>query len=109
MSKFTYRIYGYNKNKGWEIVDIKKDKEESIDYAKSLSGEDYYKYMIIEHDHKNNSDFPIESGELYEECKVKKVNNFKVGLKVKAMEIKPFNRAKNKQELKKITEQYIDR
>lgn len=105
----TYRIYGYEKKRGWGIVDIIPDKDIAIDYAKKLSGKDYYKYMIIEHDNKENSDFPIETGDLYEECKVTQVNNFKAGLKVKAMEIKPFNRAKNKQELKKITEQYIDR
>lgn len=107
MNKFTYRIYGLNKNKGWEMVDIKKDKEEAIDYAKNLSGEDYYKYIVIEHDHKNNSDFPIDRGDLYQECTVK-YEDIKTGIEVKATEIK-FNRAKNKQELKRMTEQYIDR
>lgn len=105
----TYRIYGYEKKRGWGIVETKTDKEKAIDFAKSLSAKDYYKYMIIEHDNEENSDFPIERGDLYEECKVTQVNDFKAGIKVKAMEIKPFNRAKNKQELKKITEQYIDR
>lgn len=108
MREFIYRIYGQNKKKGWEIIDTKIDKEEAISIARGLSSEEYYKYLIIEHDCKHNCDFPIESEDLYQECKVK-YENIKTGIEVKAMEIRPYSRTKNKQELKKLTQDYIDR
>lgn len=108
MKDYIYRIYGQSKEKGWEVVDTKTDKEEAISLAQGLSAEEYYKYLIIEHDYKNNCDFPIKAEDLYQECKVK-YEDIKTGIEVKATEIRPYSRAKNKQELQKLAEEYIDR
>jgi len=92
MSNLIYKIYAYNKKKGWIIAGIKTDKEEAVECARNLNGKDFYKYMIVEHNHKNNSDFPVDVGELYQECTVTYVDELKTDIEVIASEFKVSER-----------------
>jgi hypothetical protein len=114
MNKFIYKIYGKNKKFNWELVDTKNNKEEAIENAKNLSPKEYYKYMIIEHDCKNNSDFSIDLEDLYQECEVV-YEDINPKIEVKTMIFtteknkEKYNRRKEKDDLRKLAEDYIDR
>ena len=101
-----YRIYGQNKITGWEKIDVTNDKEKAFETAKSISSKEYCSYMIIENI--GNGDNVIAQESLYEECQVEYVDELKTKYEVKAVTFKP-SRMKRKQELRKLTEQYIDR
>ena len=101
-----YRLYGKNKIKGYELIDKKADKEKIFEEASKLTAKEYYSYMIIENI--GNGDNVIAQESLFEECKVEFVDDLKSKIEVKAMVFKP-SRMKKKQELRRMTEQYIDR
>lgn len=92
MSNLIYKIYAYSKKKSWIVADIKVDKEEAIECARNLNGKDFYKYMVVEHDHVNDSDFPVDIGELYQECTVTYVDDLKTDIEVIASEFKVSDR-----------------
>lgn len=54
-----YKIYGRSK-KGWELLAIKNDKQKAKDFASNIDKKIYDGKMIIEHNEKTNTDFPIE-------------------------------------------------
>lgn len=101
-----YRIYGKNKIKGWEKIDSTADKEKAFKTAEGISSKEYYSYMIIENN--GNGDNVIAQESLYEECQVEYVDEVKTKYEVKALAFKP-SRMKKKENLRKLTEQYIDR
>lgn len=81
MDKIIYRIYANNINKGWELLGKENDFEEAKKMKNDLRKEEYESFLIIEHNIKHNSDFPI-----YEEAfsNVKKFKNkYKVDTKPK--------------------------
>lgn len=101
-----YRIYGKNKIKGWEKIDSTADKEKAFSTANKLNAKEYYSYMIIENN--GNGDSVIAQESLYEECKVEYVDELKTKYEVKAVTFKP-SRMKKKEELRRMTEDFIDR
>ena len=101
-----YRIYGKNKIKGWEKIDSTADKEKAFSTANKLNEKEYYSYMIIENN--GNGDSVIAQESLYEECKVEYVDKVKTKYEVKAVTFKP-SRMKKKEELRRMTEEFIDR
>lgn len=101
-----YRIYGQNKITGWENIDVTNDKEKALKTAESISSKEYYSYMIIQNN--GNGDEIIDRKDFTRECQVEYVDEVKTKYEVKAVTFKP-SRMKRKQELRKLTEQYIDR
>ena len=101
-----YRIYGQNKITGWEKIDVTNDKEKALKTAESISSKEYYSYMIIENI--GNGDNVIAQESLYEECQVEYVDELKTKYEVKAVTFKS-SRMKKKEELRRMTEDFIDR
>lgn len=61
----TYRIYGFNKKKGWQKIDIVHDKKRATQIGDNLSSDKYFSYLIIKHYENANYDFPFISRNLY--------------------------------------------
>lgn len=101
-----YRIYGNSKIKGWEKIDTATDKEQAFKLANKINAKEYYSYMIIENN--GNGDNVIAQESLFEECKVEYVDKLKTKVEVKAVTFKP-SKMKKKEELRKMTEEFIDR
>ena len=100
-----YKLYGQNKIKGWELIKSSNDLDELELRAEKISPKEYYTYMIIEHTKKG--DRTVRRQELYQECEVEYTDDVKVNFEVKAVTFRP-SRMKQKEELRKITEKYID-
>ena len=101
-----YKVYGNSKINGWEIVANKKSLVDANKIANRLTAEEYYSYLIKESD--ENGDRIIRQETLKEETEKEKVKSFKEKYKVEIKE-KPVSRMKKKEELRKLTEEYIDR
>ena len=101
-----YKVYGQNKQTGWEKIDSTNDKEKAFKTAENINSKEYYSYMIIQNN--GNGDEIIERKDFTRECTVEYVDEVKTKIEVKATTFKP-SRMKKKQELRKLTEQYIDR
>ena len=98
-----YRIYAHQKNKGWVIVDVKKDKEEAIETADSLNPKDYYSSLVVQAD--ENGERVIQRKDFTKECEVEFVDHLETKIEVKATIFKP-SRMKKKEELRKLTQNY---
>lgn len=103
-----YKLYGKSKIKGYEKIDSSNDKEKIFEEAKKLSSKEYYCYSIIEHDTILDMDNIVVQENLFEKCKVEYVDKLKTKVEVKAVTFKP-SRMKKKEELRKLTEKYIER
>lgn len=92
----NYRIYGET-SRGWRAVDNVADKDKAIEIGQNLNPRDYAKYMIIEHDSKNNEDIPIIVETLSENCKVE-IGNFDTGIQINVAEIRVGNKRRDNSE-----------
>lgn len=101
-----YRIYGQSKKTGWEKIDATNNKEKAFEIAETIKPKEYYSYMIIQNN--GNGDEVIHRKDFTRECTVEYVDEVKTKVEVKATTFEP-SRMKKKQELRKLTEQYIDR
>lgn len=101
-----YKVYGQNKKTGWEKIDTTSDKEKAYKTAGSISAKEYCAYMIIQNN--GNGDEVIDRKDFTRECRVEYVDEVKTKIEVKAVTFKP-SRMKRKQELRKLTEKYVDR
>lgn len=90
-----YKIYGQNKKTGWEKIDTKKELKEIHKIAATLTGKEYYSYIIIQNN--GNGDEVIERKDFTKECTVEYVDEVKTKVEVKAVAFKP-SRMKEKQE-----------
>lgn len=99
-----YKLYGQSKSKGWEIISTKSSLEEINIAINNINPKEYYSYMIIENT--KQGDNIIERKEFYEECEVEYADDVKTRFEVKAITFRP-SRAKEKQQLRKITEEYL--
>lgn len=108
-----FKIYGNNKQIGWEIIANKKTFEEAIKITNRLTTENYYSYLIKETD--ENGDRIVKQESLYGKCEVEYVDNVKTNVEVRAMEFKVKekerkpSRMKKKEELMREVRDYIDR
>ena len=101
-----YKVYGNNKINGWEVIANKKSLSDARKIASRLSYEEYYSYLIKESSERGDE---IVAQEVFKENTEKeKVKSFKEKYKVEVKE-RPKSRMKKKEELRKITEEYIDR
>ena len=101
-----YKVYAHNKQKGWEKIDSTDDKKKAFKTVGRINSKEYHSYMIIQNN--GNGDEIIERKDFTRECEVEYVDEVKTKIEVKAMTFKP-SRTKEKQELRKLTEKYIDR
>lgn len=92
----NYRIYGET-SRGWKSVDNVADKDKAIEIGQNLNPRDYTKYMIIEHNSKNDEDIPIIVETLSENCKVE-IGNFDTGIQINVAEIKVDDRRRDNSE-----------
>ena len=100
-----YKLYAQNKIKGWELIKTNDDLDKIDLAAEEIDPRNYFEYLIVEHT--ENGDRTIRRQELYQECTVEYTDDVKVDFEVKATVFKP-SRMKQKEELRKITEKYID-
>ena len=100
-----YTLYAQNKKIGWQLIKTSDDLDKLNLIAETLTPKDYFEYLIIEHS--INGDRTIRRQELYLECEVEYTDDVKVDFEVKAVTFRP-SRIKQKEELRKITEKYID-
>lgn len=101
-----YKLYAQNKIKGWQLIKTSNNEDELELLSEKLEPIDYYEYMIIENSEKG--DRIVRRQELYQECEAVRVNNFKKKYKVETKVVKK-SKMKKKEELRKMTEDYIDR
>jgi len=100
-----YKLYAQNKIKGWELIKSSNDLDEVELEAEKITSKAYYEYLIVENS--SNGDRTVRRQELYQECEVEYTDDVKVDFEVKAATFRP-SRMKQKEELRKITEKYID-
>lgn len=101
-----YKLYGNSKTKGYELIDKSNDKDKIFKEVGNVSSKEYYSYMIIANE--GNGDEVIGRKDFTRECTVEYSNNVKPKIEVKSVVFKP-TRMKRKEELRKLTENYIDR
>ena len=77
-----YRLYGQNKIKGWEKIQVKKDLNKILDTARTLTADEYSSYMVIENN--GNGDNVIIRENIYKECEVEYVDELKTDFEVRA-------------------------
>lgn len=99
-----YKLYGQNKITGWTLIKTSDDLDKLNLIAGTLKAKDYFEYIIIEHSEKGDN--TVRRQELYDECEIEYVDDVKVSFEVKATTFKP-SKMKQKEELRKITEEYI--
>lgn len=102
-----YRVYGHNKFHGWERLDKHKitDLKEAQEIMRNLNPKEYYSAIIIDSE---GGDHPVDRIDFSKECIIEYVDEVKTKVEVKAMTFKP-SKMKEKEELRKLTEKYIDR
>lgn len=99
-----YKLYAQNKKGIWKEID-KSNKLEQIQISvDKITPKQYYKYMIKEEN--KIGDNIIEIKDLYKECKVEFKDEIKTDFKVKGTIFKP-SKMKQKEEFRKMTEEYI--
>lgn len=107
-----FQLYAQHKTKGWVDEDknikkgkfISKDLDELELLAEKLSPKDYFEYLIVEH--RKDGDRTVRRQELYQECTIEYTDDVKVDFEVKAIAFKP-SKMKQKEELRKMTEEYL--
>lgn len=104
--KTIYKVYGHNRQFGWEKLETTPDRDKAFKTANGLTGKEYFSCMIIRNS--ENGDEIVYRNDFSKECKVEFVDKVDTKVEVKAMTFKP-SRMKEKQELRKLTEKYIDR
>lgn len=103
-----YKLYAENRLTGNEKLDSSSDKDKIFKAAEKLNYKNYYSYLIIEHDTELDMDSVLKQKTLGTECSVEYSDNVKSKVEVKAVVFKP-TRMKKKEELRKLTEKYIER
>lgn len=103
-----YKLYAKNRLTGNEKLDSSSDKDKIFKEAEKLNYKNYYSYIIIEHDTELDMDSVLKQKTLGTECSVEYSDNVKSKVEVKAVVFKP-TRMKKKEELRKLTEKYIER
>lgn len=101
-----FKLYGNSKINNWEEITTSMRLEQVERRAEKLTGKEYYSYMIKESS--KEGDRIVKQENLYEECMVEYSNDVKVDFEVKAAVFKP-GRMKNKEELRRLTDEYVDR
>ena len=101
-----YRLYAQRQEGGWDKITLDNKLEKIEKEINNLDIKEYYSYMIVKNEGKGDELF--KNGKLSEECEVEYVDNLKTDIVVNAMSFTP-SRAKKKEELRKMTEEYIDR
>ena len=97
-----YKLYAQKRAGSYEKIEQSTKLKEIRKIAEELDAKEYYSYMIIENN--GNGDLMIDTQKLYEECEVE-YGEVKSNIEVKAVNF----RAKNKEQLRKMTRDYIDR
>ena len=106
-----YRLYAQKQQGGWDMISTKQSYDLIKQSINTIKQDGYYSYMIIKNE--GNGDEIVESNKLQEYTERQRVNKFKDTYKVNkednSTKPKPSNRAKRKEELRKLTQDYIDR
>ncbi len=84
-----YRMYGQSKKNGWELISTNRDVRKVREAGECLDKEQFYGYLIIEHDITNDCDFTVEEKLFTKECKVKYVDDLEQETRVVATTFKP--------------------
>lgn len=101
-----YRLYAQRLQGSYDKIGERKTLEEIEKLANRLSQSEYFSYLIIKNE--GNGDEPVANKKLYERVKVEIVDKDETSIEVKAKTFQP-SRMKKKEELRKLTEGYIDR
>jgi len=101
-----YRLYAQRLQGSYDKIGERKTLEEIEKLANGISQSEYYSYMIIKNE--GNGDEIVTSQKLYERVKVEIVDKDETSIEVKTKVFQP-SRMKKKEELRKLTEGYIDR
>ena len=103
--KTIYKVYGHNRQFGWEKLDTTPDKDKAFKTATGLTGKEYFSCMIIRNS--ENGDEIIYRNDFSKECKVEFVDKVETKVEVKAAVFKP-SRIKRKEEDRKIFKAYFE-
>ena len=63
--EYIYRVYGWRLEGGIDMICKTPYKEQAIATGRNLNPKEYMHFLIIEHDIKRDSDFPIIAENLY--------------------------------------------
>lgn len=99
-----YKLYAQNKKGVWKLIDKSKELGQIYIEIDKITPKEYYKYMIK--DEKPKTDDIIEIRDLYKECKIEIKENINSKYEIKATTFKP-SKMKKKEELRKMTEEYL--
>lgn len=107
-----FRIYLYSEKIGWKKVAYTNKLQEAINAAKDNKELGDIKYLIIEET--VNGDQVIKNEDFSKECTIEFVDNLKTNIEIQATTFTPEQRKrpskmKQKEELRKLTEDYIER
>lgn len=101
-----YQLYVQSITKGWYSKPAYiSDNLDDLDLiAEQIDAKECCEYMIIEH--RKDGDRTIRRQELYDECEVEYSDDVKTSFEIKATTFK-VSRTKKKEELRKMTEEYL--
>lgn len=112
-----YRLYKKKITGSYDNEIVYKNTLEEIEKeAEKISPNEYFSYLIIEND--GEGDRVVTSQELYKEVKIELTDKDETNIKLNMAEIstdgkkikaRKLTRTKKKEELRKLTEGYIDR
>ena len=102
-----YILYGKTMQGEYKKIAEKSDINKLDMYINKIKKEGYYSYMVKKTS-KEEGDSIVKDGKFYKECKVELVDDLKSKVEVKALTFTP-SRMKRKEELRKMTENYVER
>ena len=104
-----YKLYAQKQQGGWDRICIKPSYDLIKKTIQAIKYDGYYAYMVIKNE--GNGDEIVERNKLQEDNEKQKVNKFKDKYKVvqeeDAIKSRPNSRAKQKEELRKLTDDYL--
>ena len=80
--KTIYKVYGHNRQFGWEKLDTTPNKDKAFKTATGLTGKEYFSCMIIRNS--ENGDEIIYKNDFSKECKVEFVDKVETDFEVRA-------------------------
>ena len=102
-----YKLYAENRKIGnWSVIATHTNLKIIQQKADKLNSKEYYSYIIKETT--KEGDKLVKQQVLNQECKIEYTDEVKVDFEVNAYTFKP-SKMKQKEELRKLTQDYIDR
>lgn len=101
-----YKLYAQKRDGGYDKITQKQTIEEIDKAISRLKATEYYSYLIIQNN--GEGDIPYDRQVLSEPVKIEFTDKDETSIEVKTHVFKP-SKMKQKEELRRLTQDYIDR